>query len=391
MISVQEAHELISGYYPKDRSVQLLLNEAAGSVLAEDIYSPVDTPPFHQSAMDGYAFSFDTWNGKDKMKVSGEIPAGTFFEEELKPGQAVRIFTGSCLPKGADTVIVVEKIVSENDSILLNDENLKKGDNVRRQGTQTIKGEKLLSKGHYLSPASISFLAGTGIEKVTVYTKPVISIIVTGKELVQPGQSLPPGSIYESNSFGLIAALQKLSISPASVERIDDNITDLKSSISKQLHSDILILTGGVSMGNYDLVPEALEACGVKMVFHKVKQKPGKPFYFGISNPALVFALPGNPAAVLSCFYEYIVPAISSFTKKSYLMRAVLPLANDYSKRRGLTFFLKGKINAESVSILEDQESYKMNSFAIADCLVELEEGKEQFYKGAIVNVLKIV
>ncbi|MBS1949107.1 MAG: molybdopterin molybdotransferase MoeA [Bacteroidetes bacterium] len=390
MISVQEARELISKYCIGAKTGTLLLNEACGCALAETICSSIDTPPFHQSAMDGYAFSFDLWDGKSHLPVAGEIQAGNFFSGELQPGHVLRIFTGAPLPAGADTVVVQEKTIAEGRSIIIKDEKLKKGDNVRQQGSHTKKGERLLQQGHCLSPASVSFLAGTGIEKVKVHAKPVVRIIVTGKELVKPGNPLTPGNIYESNSFGLAAALQQIHIFPASVELSDDKIPDLKSSITKQLHSDILILTGGVSMGDYDLVPTALEECGVKNIFHKVKQKPGKPFYFGTYKQTLVFALPGNPAAVLTCFYEYIAAAISSFTKIEYFKRSMLTLANDYKKKQGLTTFLKGKTKQHTVQILGHQESYMMDSFAYADCLIELEEEKEYFRKGETVPVLMI-
>lgn len=390
MITVQEAKNLIAANCSSAKTEILDLEKAVGCILAVPVYAPVDTPPFNQSAMDGYAFSFSLWDGKSSLRIIGEIQAGTYLGREVQVGETIRIYTGSAMPPGADTVIMQEKIIAREGFISLQDETLCKGNNVRIQGSQTKTGGLMLCAGHYLSAASISFLAGTGINKVSVFAKPTVSIIVTGKELVKPGELLGSGFIYESNSYGLTAALQQLGISPESTLITDDEMDKIIDAIKSRLHSNILIITGGVSVGNYDFVAGALELCGVKKIFHKVKQKPGKPFYFGIKNDTLVFALPGNPAAVLTCFYEYVVPAIGSFTRKEYFKKSMLPLANEYSKKKGLYSFLKGKTNANEVVILENQESYQMNSFAMADCLIELEEGKEHFTKGEPVPVLFI-
>lgn len=390
MIGVTEARKLIAENCNREKTESRLLSKSQGYVLTKPVFSPVDTPPFHQSAMDGYAFSFENWDGKSDLEIGGEIQAGSKEVIEIKSLQAARIFTGAALPAATDTVVMQEHVTKNGNQIHINNTQLVKGTNVRSRGSQTRKGELALDKGQLLTPPAISFLAGIGIEKVDVFSKPSISIIVTGKELIRPGNEITEGKIYESNSFGLTAGLSALDITPTSVEIVDDVEVEIVNAINRQLNSDILILTGGVSVGDYDFVPKTLEKCGVKNIFHKVKQKPGKPFYFGKQNQTLVFGLPGNPASALTCFYEYIIPAIGTFTKKQYQKKIKMPLANDYKKKAGLTYFLKGKTNNEEVMILNNQESYMMNSFAIADCLIELEEEKEHFMKGEIVNVLMI-
>lgn len=390
MIGVTEARKLIAENCNREKKESRLLSKSQGYVLTKPVFSPVDTPPFHQSAMDGYAFSFENWDGKSDLKIAGEIQAGSKEVIEIKPLQAARIFTGAALPAATDTVVMQEHVTKNGNQIHINNTQLVKGTNVRSRGSQTRKGELALDKGQLLTPPAISFLAGIGIEKVDVFSKPSISIIVTGKELIQPGNEITEGEIYESNSCGLIAGLNAMDITPNSVEIVDDVEAEIINAINRQLNSDILILTGGVSVGDYDFVAKTLEKCGVKNIFHKIKQKPGKPFYFGKRNESLVFGLPGNPASALTCFYEYIIPAIDNFTKKNYQRKLKMPLANDYKKKAGLTYFLKGKTNDEKVMILNNQESYMMNSFAIADCLIELEEEKEQFMKGEMVNVLMI-
>ncbi len=387
MISVQEARQIISDHCHSKKTELRPLYNANGYTLAEPVYSPVNTPPFDQSAMDGYAFSFEKWDGKSDLYVTGEVQAGNYFTGNLGPNETIRIYTGACLPPDADTVVMQEKVTRTVNTITINDKELFKSCNVRLQGSQSKKGDIILFKGDCLTPAAISFLAGTGIDKVKVFSKPIISIIITGKELIKPGLPLTEGKVYESNSFGLTAALNQLGISPVSVEMTDDNEEEIITAITSQLQSDIIILTGGVSVGDYDFAGSALEKCGVKKIFHKVKQKPGKPLYFGIHNQTHVFALPGNPAAVLTCFYEYIVPVISSYTEKNYFKKLKLSLANDFTKKQGLTYFLKGTTNLNSVIVLNHQESYLMNSFALADCIVELEEDKVQFRKGDLVDI----
>ena len=391
MISVSEARKLIDENCKGGRSEVLRLIDALDRALSDDVVSPMDTPPFHQSAVDGYAFSFKDWDGKSKLEVAGEVQAGNVFTAEIKPRQAIRIFTGAPVPAGLDTVVMQEKIEVQGDQMTIKDPLLVAGANVRLQGSQTKIGDVVLKKSHRLTPASISFLASLGITEVPVFAHPHIRIIVTGKELVAPGGIIHEGQIFESNSFALKTALKAMGISPVSAEIVEDDEVLIMEAITRALDSDIVILTGGASVGLYDLVPSSLAKCGVKEIFHKVKQKPGKPFYFGTYGDVLVFALPGNPAAVLSCFYEYITPAIGKFTGRQYHKRLKMILAHDFQRKPGLTQFMKGKTKANTVFILDHQESYLMNSFAHADALVELEEDREVILKGDLVNVLMIL
>ena len=389
MITVEKAKRLIQENCPLEKTELMALERAGGFVLARDIYAPVDTPPFHQSAMDGYAFSFDEWNGHSDLQVVGEVQAGNYWPQKIKANQAIRVFTGSALPPGTDTVVIQEMTIRIESNLQINDEKIAKGKNVRLQGAQTKKGNRVLAQKQLLTPAAVSFLAGLGVEQVPVYSQPTIAIIVTGKELLKAGEAPAEGKIYESNSYGLVAALAQLQLSPLSVEMVDDEEALIINAIKKQLKADILILTGGVSVGDYDFVSAALAKCGVEKIFHKVKQKPGKPFYFGKQKQTLVFGLPGNPASVLTCFYEYVAEAISQFTQKEYFIRSFLPVADEYHKKQGMTYFLKGKANESEVAILQGQESFRMDSFAQANCIIQLEEEKEIIGKGELVRVLR--
>ncbi len=387
MISVPEARALISKNNTKRKIGELPLLDSLFCTLAESIVSPINSPPFNQSAMDGYAFSYDRCNLKEPLMVIGEVQAGNVSELLLKPQQTIRIFTGAPLPLGADTVVMQEKALSNGGQIAILDENLKLGSNVRLKGSQTKVGEVAMSESQLLTPAAISFLAGLGIDKVNVFLKPSVKIIVTGKELVRPGNTISDGEIFESNSFGIRAGLAQHFIQEVAMAMVDDNQASIKTSIQESLHSDIVILTGGVSVGDYDFVATSLVNCGVETVFHKVKQKPGKPFYFGKYRDTLLFGLPGNPASVMACFYEYVLPAIYEFMGKQLPPCYRLPLSEPINKKGGLTHFLKGHTDSVSVRSLAGQESYLMNSFAVANCLIELEEGKEVFQKGDLVRV----
>ncbi|MBK9959393.1 MAG: molybdopterin molybdotransferase MoeA [Chitinophagaceae bacterium] len=387
MISVAEAKRKIIENCPAPKIIQVPLAGAGGFVLAENLFAPMDAPHYNQSAMDGYAFAYNDWDRKSGLDVIGEVQAGNTFKAGIKPMQALRIFTGAAVPPSADTVVIQENVQREDNVIFIKDPNLLKGNNVRIAGSQTKKADLVLQKGHLLTPASIALLAGLGISYVHVFSLPSVSIIATGKELLKHGECLVEGKIYESNSFGLNAVLHQMGIFPSSIQIVDDNETEICRAINNQLHVDILLITGGVSVGDYDFVIAALKKCAVKTIFHKVKQKPGKPLFFGTCNQSLVFGLPGNPASVLTCFYEYVAESIKCYTQNQFFNISWMPLSKSFSKKAGLTFFLKGKIFHNKIEILDSQESYKMNSFALADGIIELEEPKEKFEQNEMVRV----
>lgn len=391
MISVAEARQLITQHNTHSNVAERPLTECAGYVLAETVSSATDSPPFHQSAMDGYAFAFDSLRKSHTFEITGAVPAGSKHNGKAAPGKAFRIFTGAPLPDGTDTVVMQERTVVKGTRITVMDEAIKPGQNVRLRGSQTAMGEIALKKGQLLSPPAISFLAGLGIANAKVYERPQVRIIVTGSELVSPGKSLHQGQIFESNSYGLAAALNMLGIQPKSTVRVQDDPEELEKAIEEGLNTDILLITGGVSVGDYDYVAAGLEKKGVQTVFHKVLQKPGKPFYFGVKDRVLVFGLPGNPASVMTCFYEYVWNAIRHFSKHEPATTIMLPLAEEFRKKPGLSHFLKGKMGARHVQILPGQESYLMNSFALADCLIEIGEEKSYCKKGEMVKVLPVL
>jgi molybdopterin molybdotransferase len=389
MISVQEAKKIISKNVSSLEPVLLPLSQTAELILAEDIYATTDIPAFPQSSMDGYAFSFEGWKKHKRLKIAGEVAAGSNETFTLTPANAVRIFTGAAVPAGADTVIMQEKIQVENGELKIEDETIEQGNSVRLKGSEIKGGELALGKESVLSPAAIGFLAGIGMAEVKVYPNPSITIIITGNELQQPGQPLLHGQVYESNSFTLIAGLQQLHINDTKILYATDKPEVVTGTLRKALEqADVVLLTGGISVGDYDFVLQSATECGVEKLFHKIKQRPGKPLYFGKKESKLVFGLPGNPSSVLTCFYQYVVPALEKLSKRKIGLQILqVPLERSFRKTVGLTHFLKGFYNGKTVAPLDAQESYRLSSFAKANCLIQVDEDTTTLKEGELVDV----
>ena len=372
------------------KQVIIPLADACNTVLAEDMYSPVDIPFFDQSAMDGYAVAFSDLESNSSFTVTGESFAGITNLISLEKGNAIRIFTGAPVPEDADTVIMQELVTRNNNALLVDSSKISKGQNVRLQGSEIKKGSLAVQKGELLTPAAIGFLTGLGFTEVPAYPFPVVSVITTGKEIIPAGRPLKFGQVYESNSITLKAALQQFQIRNVSIHTADDEMAPLKEVINHALAtSDIVLITGGVSVGDHDLVPLALTACGVETIFHKVKQRPGKPLLFGRKDGKPVFGLPGNPSSVLSCFYNFVVPALQQLMnrKSPFIETKTARIKEGFTKQIPLTQFLKGLYANDEVEYLGAQESFRMSSFARANCLIEIPADKMIINKGEWVEV----
>lgn len=387
MISVHSALELITKHVKAIPVRVMQLEKANGLVLAEDIYAPENVPAFPQSSMDGYAFAFD--DNRSDYKLVGEIAAGSKQTFELKQGEAVRIFTGGAVPLAADTVLMQEKALVEIDKLTVTDENLNKGTNLRSIGSEIKKGTKALEKGTVLRPATIGFLASMGIAKVKVQPNPRVGILVTGNELRLPGEDLEYGQVFESNSFTLQSALNQMNIDNVTIYRSGDNLNQLQTLLSQILEvNDLVLISGGVSVGDYDFTMNAFEKCDVNAVFHKIKQKPGKPLLFGTKADKVIFGLPGNPASVLTCFYEYVLPAIGIMTMRNVTLQTKkMILTQEYQKQAGMTHFLKALSKDDLVALETGQESYKLSSFANANCLAIIPENISKIESGQEIEV----
>lgn len=389
MIEVKEALEIVAANSSVLSTQKISVHKALGYILAETIYSPISMPPFRQSAMDGYAFIHSR---RHQFDVVGISQAGDHANIKLKENQAVRIFTGAYVPNDADTVVMQEHVMVNGDSILI----AKMPEpfaNVRSKGEQINAEDVVFEANTLITPAAVGFLACLGITEITVYKKPKVAILVTGNELVKPGKKLSKGKIYESNSIMLQAALQTIGVNKIKVHTVKDNLKATKKALQSILKkNDIVLISGGISVGDYDFVKEALLKNGVEELFYKINQKPGKPMFFGSKKDTLVFALPGNPASSLTNFYIYIYPAVKNRMgfSNTHLPKIVRKLNNDIVNNTEKTLFLKALYNETSVEILDGQSSAMLNSFAVANGLVIVPEDVENIKKGESVTILPI-
>lgn len=294
LISVDEALSLVLKNTDVFKPERKRIEEALLCVLAEDVKSPSDSPPFSQSSMDGYAVRFDDLKRNNSLLIQGINQAGTDSGLELQKGAAIRIFTGAMIPPGADTIVIQENVIAKDGAITIMDmDAVKKNAFVREQGKQLKKNKIALSQGHLLNAGSIGYLTSIGVDRVKTISKPRISIITVGNELQVPGKNLKPAQIYESNSYTLQSLLREMRLMADDILSVEDDPEKLNSVFKKAIRqNDVVIVTGGVSVGDYDFVANTLNLLQVNKVFHGVAQKPGKPMYFGTFKDKLIFALP---------------------------------------------------------------------------------------------------
>jgi molybdopterin molybdotransferase len=389
MISTSEAFSILENLdYPKSVA-ELPLFLTRGHVLAETIYSPINMPPFRQATMDGFALCL---HDSLHYEIVGEVKAGDVFETGLKPGQAVKIFTGAAVPNSAQSVIQIEKVTVKGPGLDLN-ESIKPETNVRQLGAQIVKDAVALEKGTFMNPAAIGFLTGLGLTQARVWKKPRIGTLVTGNELVSAGQMLVGGKVYESNRLMLQTALYDADFEDLALYQVYDDLALTKKMIKNAIKdNEVVLVTGGISVGDYDFVGRALESLGVETLFYKVNQKPGKPLFVGKKDNKIIFALPGNPAAALTCFYVYVLPTLQKYSGINHKYGSDLKkdLAHDFAVDNPRAQFLKASVVGDEVTVLSHQDSGMLNSFALANALVHVADGNYHLLKGDKVSVYLI-
>ena len=385
----------------------ILISETLGRILAEDIYSDINLPPFDRSAMDGFAV-----NSKDTSEVFEiieDIPAGKVPKKTIKPGQCARIMTGAMLPKGADKVIKVEDsepATERRGSFSFKEpRRLASGStktNVSKLGEDIKAGALVLKKGTKIRPQEAAMLATVGKIKVKVLRQPNVAVISTGSELVEPSKKPKAGQIRNSNASMLLVQLKRRGIDGQYLGIAKDNILATKKLIQKGLkQADILLLSGGVSVGDYDFVKEVLGSCGVKIHFNKVAIKPGKPTVFGSKGKKLVFGLPGNPVSVLVIFELFVVPALDKIVgRQTKSQFKKIKLLKDFSRRdikREQYYPVKIKLEKPAterrgflVVPLEFHGSAHMQALTEANGIMQVPRGVKEIKKGTMVNVRPI-
>jgi molybdopterin molybdotransferase len=314
MLTPAEAEEQIARHLPCLPIESLPVSQCAGSVLRENVYAERDHPPFDRVAMDGIALNSAAVSaGRRSFRIQATQAAGDPPLALAGPEQCIEIMTGAMLPGGCDAVVPVERIdVADGQATLQSGIDVARGMNIHARASDLTQGTLLLDTGTRLEAPDVATAAGAGMARLRVSQQPAFMVISTGNELVEPGDPIEDWQLRRSNAYGLVAALRRRGFLRVADDHLPDDAAVLSARLREHLQSyDALILSGGVSMGKFDLVPVALEACGVRQVFHKVAQRPGKPFWFGMSpTGTAVFALPGNPVSTLVCLARYVIPAI---------------------------------------------------------------------------------
>ena len=383
MVTIEKALNIIQAQSVELKTENRNFENCLDFSLSREIIAPFDMPSFDNSAMDGYALC----GIHTEYNIVGEVAAGDMSEIKIKEGEAVRIFTGAKIPENASAVIMQEKVKVAGDKLILEARPIK-GQCIRRKGEEMKEGELVFEKGYRVTPAGIGLIGSLGIEKIEVYRKPAINLITTGNELIKPGKPKAEGQIYESNSYALAAACENFGFPCRDRKQIEDDFEAIKTGIRESLKTaDVLILSGGISVGDYDFVKQALEENGVEEQFYKVFQKPGKPLYFGKKEETFVFALPGNPASSLSCFYIYVLPFLYklSGSETAGLEVYSFPAFNDFENKGDRPAFLKAKIENSKVEILNGQSSSMIQSMALGNALAFV-DAETSVKKGDLVK-----
>ena len=403
MLSFQEAKDAILQGLPRMPTETLALRDVIRRILAEDLTAETDLPPFDNSSMDGYAIRVaDTIHARHDrrvmLQVAGDIQAGEMFDGRLMPGTTVRIMTGAPIPEGADAVAEQELVEARNGAIVIS-ERLTEGRNIRRKGEEVRRGSVVLRQGTYLSPAAIGVLASHGISQVKVFREPQVALLATGSEVVEVDEPLLPGKIRNSNAYTLWGLIDDSACKPIDLGKSEDNEGELRSKISEGLRYDVLVTSGGISVGKYDLVLQILKDLGVEIRFWRVNIKPGMPMAFGIhdpsgSRPVPVFALPGNPVSTFVTFLQLVRPALKRLSGEVEFhspLRLFARLEHDFSKKDAKRHFARGVVRNDpgglSVSVTGSQSSGILSSLVAANCLIVILEEQRDLKAGDEVEI----
>jgi molybdopterin molybdotransferase len=374
------------------------LLEALGRVLGEDIIASRDNPPWDNSAMDGFAVRAEDIRQEHAitkpavLTVIEDVPAGKVATKTVGPGQAIRIMTGAPVPKGADTVVKVEETEASGNQVRIFKQE-PRGANIRPQGEDVKKGDCIIPRGTRLRPAEIGMLAILAKSFVLVHQRPRVAILSTGDELADLDERFDEDKIINSNSYGLAAAVQEAGGIPILLGIAKDEPAALKSKIAHGLNADVLVLSGGVSMGDYDFTKAVFKELGAEMNFWKLAIRPGQPLAFGKIQGKLAFGLPGNPVSSMVTFEQLVRPAMLKLSGQRHYGRPVVQalFQEKFSKRTDRRHFLRGILSREEgqfkVRTTGDQGSGILTSMVKANCLIDIPQEIERLNPGDTVTV----
>jgi molybdopterin molybdotransferase len=398
MISVQEALRLVLEGLPRLGGEMVPLPEARGRVLAESIRSPRDVPPFRNSAMDGYALravdvAAASAEQPVRLRVLETVGAGTIPAHVVAAGTATRIMTGAVVPDGADTVVRVEDTGEAGTEVEIRVA-VRNGANVRHPGEDVRRDEELFQSGRVVRAADVGVLASIGAAVLRVSRRPSVAILATGDELVDLGETPGPGQIVNSNAYTLAAAVEEAGGEPVVLGIIRDRPEEIHAAFAEACRCDVVLSTGGVSVGSFDFVRRILFDLGYEERFWKVAQKPGKPLTFGLCGRTPVFGLPGNPVSSLVCFYIYVLPALRTMMgrEKVFLPSVEATLAEEMAKAKGLTEFVRCTLETAphgyAARSTGTQSSGVLKSLSLGDGLMVGPADEQVLARGARLRVV---
>lgn len=360
------------------------LGRALDCFAAQDLPARLPLPLFDNSAMDGYAVIA----GEIRYRVIGEQPAGLDRQLRVGAGEAVRIFTGAPIPSGANAIVMQEDVMRDGELITLNDK-IDIGDFVRRRGCDLSEGQKILGRGERISATKLALLASQGVVDLRIGGEATAAVVSTGDELAKPGNELQPGQIYDSNSVLLRALLEQTNAKVISAEHCGDDFDNLVATFKRGARADVLVISGGVSVGEHDLVRRALEKLGAKIDIWRVAIKPGKPFLFARLNQCVVFGLPGNPVSVFVTFLRFVRPALwklmgaARLEPETIAAELDVDLTNEDAKR---PHYVRGKFSNGKFAPIGRQESHALFGLSQANALGRVEAGAT-LKRGAKIDI----
>ena len=394
---VAKAREFIARFLTPVTTIERLnIRAALGRVLAADVISPLDVPSHDNSAMDGYAVRFSDLKAKGEvtLKMAGTAFAGAPFASEVKPGECVRIMTGGVVPAGTDTIVMQEHVEVNSDHVKVGGGH-KQGQNLRRAGEDLKTGQVALQRGRLLRPSEIGLIASLGIGEISAYRRLRVTFFSTGDELRSIGTPLGAGQIYDSNRYTIHGMLTRLGCDVIDMGVVRDDPELLETAFADAARcADVVITSGGVSVGEADFVKGLLERMG-EVVFWKIAMKPGRPLAYGRLGDAHFFGLPGNPVSVMVTFYQFVRDALlklSGCDPVPLLPSFKVPCSSSLKKAPGRTEFQRGVLTQDaagswSVRVTGDQGSGILRSMSEANCFIILPEGQGSVAAGSIVEV----
>jgi molybdopterin molybdotransferase len=394
-ISFEDAQRIVLEAVPRCATVRVGLAGALGYTLAEGVESRDNIPPFDNSAMDGFAVrSADLAALPATLRVVDEIPAGSSPRVPVEAGTCARIMTGAPFPDGADAVAPVEWTTPAEAGAVVFNRAPQPGEHVRRAGRDVYAGQQVFAPGQVITPPVVGMLATLGVPEVLVARPPSVAVMATGDELVGPADTPGPGQIRNSNGPALAAQVATTGAEALPPLLARDDKADIEAVVRQALEADVLVLSGGVSVGDYDYVKEVLDAQGLELIFWKVRQRPGKPLAFGLLRGKPVFGLPGNPVSSAMCFEQYVRPALAQMLGRRVVVRPRHPAVLDapVPKVGGLHYFARGRAAFGDDGLLhaEDtgpQGSNIYSSVVQANCIIHMPPEMENPPAGTRVEV----